>query len=211
MCFQIDRVGDDSEPDSFKLRETTNESHDQFSRSVVGDRKARRVVSRSCPDRTGFSFPCVERVAVSMRPCDVYAADPLPSSAHWILPAYHSGRVIARSASPRRCTGKFRALARATSGSLTTRIPKAFELSGRESESPKSRPIRVGSRSFNSGAFGRVGTGLFLMIEPTADQKQSEKGHGNSEETEALSLCKTFNCLSRVKAALVGNLEETDL
>lgn len=41
---------------------------------------------------------------------------------------YHSGRVIPRSANPRRCTGKWRALARATSGSLTTRIPKAFEL-----------------------------------------------------------------------------------
>lgn len=44
--------------------------------------------------------------------------------------SYHSGRVIAGSASRWRYSGKFRALARATSGSLTTRKPKAFELSG---------------------------------------------------------------------------------
>lgn len=44
---------------------------------------------------------------------------------------YHSRRVIARSGSGSPLNHKFRTLARATSSSLTTRIPKALELSSR--------------------------------------------------------------------------------
>lgn len=73
---------------------------------------------------------------------------------------YHSDSVIVGSASRRRYGGKWRALARATSASLTTRIPKAFELSSGILNFPlrrdAARRIRLGSL-LNSGAFGRVG------------------------------------------------------
>lgn len=74
--------------------------------------------------------------------------------------SYHSRRVIARSVSRRRYGGKFRALARATSASLTTRIPKAFELSsgGTTSLQGGLEPNRIRlAPLLNSEALGRVG------------------------------------------------------
>jgi hypothetical protein len=97
--------------------------------------------------------------------------------------SYHSGRVIARSASPRRYAGKWRALARATSVSLID---------------PEPQVRRVGARAVSDNrTYRRLGT--------------EQKGHGNSGETEAQCLSETLQKPLRVKAALVGNLGETVL
>lgn len=60
MCFQIDRVGDDSELGSFNSKSTSNEPRQIF-RPVAGSGNALLLCSNeTSQDRTGFSFPCVE-------------------------------------------------------------------------------------------------------------------------------------------------------
>lgn len=61
MVFDVDRVGNDSGLRSPNPRNDPNEPKD-FSRPVAVSRKAPSVqISRTSHNRTGFSFPCVER------------------------------------------------------------------------------------------------------------------------------------------------------
>lgn len=112
----------------------------------------------------------------------------LPRGGHFFNPdtpprhSYHSDRVIVRSASRRRYADKWRTLARATSGSLTTRIPRNASVT-----------------ECNAGRVGVRATSEYC--EPTATvEVESEKRSMNSGKTEVQSL-KAFQ---RVKAASVS-------
>lgn len=72
---------------------------------------------------------------------------------------YHSDSVIVGSVSRRRYGGKWRALARATSASLTTRIPKAIHFT-RETSRLASAP---------EGSFGDVDRDQLLIIRASSD------------------------------------------
>lgn len=104
MNLRLANIRDDSSLHSFDPSYRDNESFFkfQFVRPVVGVRKARLSVSKSCADRTGeLSCPRTTRFCV-----------------------------IDRSGSGKPLNRKCRALARATSASLTTRTPQAFEIRG---------------------------------------------------------------------------------
>jgi hypothetical protein len=145
--------------------------------------------------------------------------------------SYHSGRVIARSAGPRRYTGKLRALARATSGSLTTRIPHGAELrSGYESvwehhvhpstlekftwsfSRMGSQPVMPSSaRPPQLSPSGRVGARAVSNDRTYRRSETEQRSHTNSGETETQSLSENLRFYFEGKSCSSPNLGETVL
>lgn len=184
MIFSGDTLRHDSEQHGFDLRNVTNESSNDFVRSVVGVRKARRFIPRKLCRPNGQTFS----------------------------PAYHSRWVIARSASPRRYTGKFRALARATSGSLTTRIPKAFEQGGTiGSFLHGGTQVNAPGGAALLRSQGRVGARAVSDNRTYRRLETERQSLTNSGETGARRLSENPRFISEGKSCSAPNLGETGL
>lgn len=232
MSLRFGNFGNDSSLHSPNLSRSTNESNTIFARPVVGVRKARRL-PRSCASyRTGDSFQRVDWSGEKRRTLKRGRTwrfgkrrglkRILPSNQHAVsLPACHCGSVIPASGSGKPLNRECRALARATSGSLTTRIPKALEWGGGRviiqaagmphvsvSEAHVAHVRRFESCPPLSGAFGRVGARA-VSYDRTYRRSETEQKVTELRENRGERSSQTLVKSARVKAARLESRENS--